>query len=330
LQAGLALSDPMMWSEGRVGLAGALRILRGAATILVLSLAGAALSQAPATTAANTDWLFLGNGPDMQHHAELGQINRVSVRKLGLAWAVDMPTPNGLVGNPLIKDGVIYQGGPFGQIYANDLKTGKQLWVFKADMPVAGTSFSNYIAYHMNRGIALSGDDVIIAANCDLIAVDQKTGKQRWQAQSCNSEEMYGITAAPRVGDGMVFTGNNCMDSGESRGFVDAFDAATGKHRWRFYTVPGDPAKPQDSPLYEGAAKTWGTDWYAKSKGCGSVWDSITFDPVLHQVYIGVGGASAAGKSMKTLHQINMNSKSGLVIQCFCCWIHLIKFQNKM
>lgn len=39
---------------------------------------------------------------------------------------------------------------------------------------------------------------------------------------------MYGITGAPRVGDGLVFIGNTCMDSGQSRGFVDAFDAGTG------------------------------------------------------------------------------------------------------
>jgi quinohemoprotein ethanol dehydrogenase len=229
----------------------------------------------------------------MQHHAELGQINRASVSKLGLAWAVDMPTTNGLVGNPLIKDGVIYQGGPFGQIYANDLKTGKQLWVFKAEMPVTGTSFSNYIAYHMNRGIALSGDDVIIAANCDLIAVDQKTGKLHWRSQSCDAKgDDVGITAAPRVGDGLVFTGNACMDAGDGRGFVDAFDIRTGERSWRFYTAPNDPSKPQDSPLYEMAAKTWGEDWYGKTKGCASVWEAITFDQKLHQVYIGTGGPS--------------------------------------
>lgn len=261
--------------------------------MMLLSLAGAALSQAPTTKVANTDWLFLGNGPDMQHHADLGQINRTSVSKLGLAWAVDMPTTNGLVGNPLIKDGVIYQGGPFGQIYANDLKTGKQLWVFKAEMPVTGTSFSNYIAYHMNRGIALSGDDVIIAANCDLIAVDQKTGKQHWRSQSCDAKgDDVGITAAPRVGDGLVFTGNACMDAGDGRGFVDAFDIRTGERKWRFYTAPSDPSKPQDSPLYEMAAKTWGEDWYGKTKGCASVWEAITFDQKLHQVYIGTGGPS--------------------------------------
>jgi hypothetical protein len=37
----------------------------------------------------------------------------------------------------------------------------------------------------------------------------------------------------------------------EGRGFVDAFDVRTGERKWRFYTAPSDPSKPQDSPLYE-------------------------------------------------------------------------------
>ena len=291
--------------------------MRKLVPLLLALLVAACGSGAP----RNTDWDLLGNSPEMQHHAALGQIDRSNVGELELAWWTEMPTPYGLVGNPLIKDGRVFQSGPGGHIFATDLRTGKLLWEFEPKVDLAKASFASYISEQTNRGVALYGDLAIVAtSDCRLIAVDQKTGKQRWQAQSCNSEEMYGITAAPRVGDGMVFTGNNCMDSGESRGFVDAFDAATGKHRWRFHTVPGDPAKPQDSPLYEGAAKTWGTGWYAKSKGCGSVWDSITFDPVLHQVYIGVGGASPvspasraadAGDELFTNSVVALDAKTG-------------------
>ena len=269
----------------------------------------------------NTDWEFLGNSPEMQHHALLAKIDRSNVGRLDLAWWVEMPTPYGLVGNPLVKNGRVFQAGPSGHIFANDLRTGKLLWQFEPEIDLAKASFASYISHQTNRGLALYGDLAIVAtSDCRLVAVDQATGKQRWQAQSCNSEEMYGITAAPRVGDGMVFTGNNCMDSGETRGFVDAFDAATGKHRWRFYTVPGDPSKPQDNALYETAAKTWGTDWYGKSHGCGSVWDSITFDPVLHQVYIGVGGPSPvspgnrapdAGDELFTNSVVALDAKTG-------------------
>jgi quinohemoprotein ethanol dehydrogenase len=163
-------------------------------------------------------------------------------------------------------------------------------------------------------------DTVIIAANCRLIAVDQKTGKMRWGAQSCDPTQMYGISGAPRVGEGLVFTGNLCGDSGMTRGYVDAFDADTGAHRWRFYTVPGDPTKQQDSPLYETAAKTWGSDWYSKTHGCGSVWDAITYDQKLHQLYVGVGGpapfaptarASDAGDELFTNSVVALDARTG-------------------
>lgn len=245
--------------------------------------------------ARSTDWEFLGNGPDMQHHSDLAQIDQSTVGRLGLAWAVEMPTTAGLVGNPLIKDGVIFQGGPGAQIFANDLHTGRLLWHYSAAYSAERTADQSLLAYwgrQTNRGLALAGRNAIIASgDCRLIAVDQKTGKQNWEVQSCDPTQFYAITGAPRIGGGMVFIGNSCADSGATRGYVDAFDAATGQHKWRFYTVPGDPAKEKD-PFYRKLARSWGTDWYSKSHGCGSVWDAMTYDAKLDQLIIGVGGPS--------------------------------------
>lgn len=260
-------------------------------TRLVALAAVALLSTAASGGPVNTNWATLGNSTDQHHHSDLTQIDTRTVATLDLAWWSPLPAPNGLVGNPLVKNGVIFQGGPFGQIFAHDLRTGKALWTFSPPSDVAGTSYANYIAYNMNRGAALAGDNVIIAYHCDLIAVNQKTGKQAWRSKSCNVDEMFGITAAPRVGDGMVFTGNGCMDAGTDRGFVDAFDVATGKRKWRFYTMPGDPAKETD-PFYRKVAKSWGTDWYSKTHGCASVWDAMVYDTRLHQLVFGTGDAS--------------------------------------
>lgn len=258
-------------------------------------LAAVALMAAPLTAAApapaNSDWALLGNSTEMQHHSNLAEINRGNVARLGLAWAADMPTLDGLVGNPLVKDGIVFQSGALGRIFANDVKTGKLLWTFEPEHDFTANSFIGTWGPRVNRGVALWGDLVIAAAgDCRLHAVAQKTGELRWTARPCDSAEQYAITAAPRVGGDLVFTGNACGDSGASRGHVDALDARTGEHRWRFYTVPGNAAEPQDSPLYDMAAETWGGDWYSKTRGCGSVWDAITYDPVLQQVYIGVGG----------------------------------------
>jgi PQQ-dependent dehydrogenase (methanol/ethanol family) len=252
--------------------------------------------QAPsplASDAQSTDWELLGNSSDMQHHSDLSQINTETVSGLGLAWAIDLPTRDGLVGNPLISNGRIFQGGSQSQVFANDLKTGKLLWTYEplADRPPG--SFLETWLRSINRGVALYEDLVIVGtSDCRLVAIDQATGVKRWEVETCDGKRDYMITGAPRVGGGKVFIGNSCADMGLNRGHVDAVDARTGKHLWRFYTVPGDPGKPQDSELYDMAAKTWGDGWYEKTRGCGSVWDAMVYDPELDQLIIGTGAPS--------------------------------------
>jgi quinohemoprotein ethanol dehydrogenase len=274
--------------------------MRGVRTsLLALSILAAGCSGRSADP-KNTDWALLGNGLQMQHHAELSQINAESISKLGLAWAVEMPTSYGLVGNPLIQDGVIYQGGPGGQIFANDLKTGKLLWHFVADPPegTEGLSLGGQWSRQFNRGVAIHRDKVIIAWNCGLTAVDRKTGEPRWRAQSCDPKLDYGITGAPRVGGGMVFIGNSNQELGTARGYVDAFDADTGQKKWRFYTAPGDPATETD-PFWRKIAETWGSDWYAKSRGPAAPWDAMVYDEKLHQLVIGTGAVGPSEPSLR-------------------------------
>ena len=273
--------------------------LRVVVTGLLLAILGTgyamaeAEAQAPTKMASvlqSTDWDLLGNSSDMQHHSGLTQINTETVSDLGLAWAVDLPTRDGLVGNPLIRNGRIFQSGSQSQVFANDLKTGKLLWTYEplADRPPG--SFLETWLRGLNRGLALYEDLVIVGtSDCRLVAIDQATGTERWQVETCDSGQAYMITGAPRVGGDKIFIGNSCADMGLNRGHVDAVDAKTGKHLWRFYTVPGDPNKPQDSELYEMAAKTWGDGWYESTKGCGSVWDAMVYDSELDQLIIGTG-----------------------------------------
>ncbi|MDC1144407.1 PQQ-binding-like beta-propeller repeat protein [Porticoccaceae bacterium] len=272
----------------RAGLMGALVAVVGTGYAM-----DAVKEQVPASMAGDarsTDWVLLGNSADIQHHSGLSQINTETVSDLGIAWAIDLPTRDGLVGNPLIKNGRIFQGGSQSQVFANDLKTGKLLWTHKplADRPPG--SFLETWLRSINRGVALYEDLVIIGtSDCRLVAIDQATGAKRWETKTCDGKQNYMITGAPRVGGDKVFIGNSCADMGLNRGHVDAVDARTGKHLWRFYTVPGDPDKPQDSELYEMAAQTWGDGWYEKTKGCGSVWDAMVYDSELDQLIIGTG-----------------------------------------
>lgn len=242
--------------------------------------------------ADNSQWRVLGNGAEVQHYSPLDKINDKNVSSLDLAWSVDIPSRDGLVGNPLVADGLVYQSGPGARVYVNDVRTGKAVWKFDpAYARDKGLSLAGMWSSLYNRGLALLDDKVFVAAgDCRLRALNRHSGKLIWTVQSCDPSELYGITGAPRVGAGLVFIGNNCIDSGQTRGYVDAFDAVTGKRRWRFYTVPGDPAKGFENEVMKMAAETWGTDWYSKSRGCGSVWDAMTYDPELNLLYIGTAG----------------------------------------
>jgi outer membrane protein assembly factor BamB len=98
-----------------------------------------------------------------------------------------------------------------------------------------------------------------------------------------------GTTGAPHVANGKVFIGYNGSDD-DVRGSLVAFDAETGKEAWRFWTVPGDPAKGFETKALEMAAKTWtGKEWWRF--GGGDVWDPITYDPATGLLLFGTSRA---------------------------------------
>ena len=268
--------------------------------VLALALSATSTTVVSAGEETNTDWTLLGNSSEMQHHSELDQINTRTVARLGLVWSVDLPTKDGLVGNPLIEDGRIFQSGSQSRMLAHDLRTGELLWTYEPLKTARAGSFMEAIGMRTNRGVALHDDLAIVAtADCRLVAIDQKTGVKRWEAEACDVTQGYSITGAPRVGAGKVFIGNTCADSGANRGHVDAFDARTGKHLWRFYTVPGDPEQPPENELYRRAMASWGEGWYERTKGCGSVWDAMVYDEQTDQLIIGTGGPSPIDPTMR-------------------------------
>jgi quinohemoprotein ethanol dehydrogenase len=259
------------------------------AAVLLIGFSTLAGAAAPAPDSSG--WAILGNGSDGQFFSPLRQINTTNVSKLGLAWYADIPTQDGLLGNALVADSVVYQSGALSRIWANDLRTGKLLWQFDPHIHFDGKINVGWAA-KVNRGLALWGEDLAIVgtADCRLVAVNRRSGAKVWDTISCDNVATQTITGAPRVGGGKVFIGSANLDSGVSRGHIDAFDAATGRHLWRFYTVPGDPAKGFENKAMEMAASTWEKDWWKTTAGA-TVWEGITYDSELNQVYFGTDGA---------------------------------------
>ncbi|MGH3265205.1 MAG: PQQ-binding-like beta-propeller repeat protein, partial [Trebonia sp.] len=123
-----------------------------------------------------------------------------------------------------------------------------------------------------------------------LIAVNAKTGKKVWSVQVTDRRKPRSITGAPRIADGMVFIGEAGSEF-EQRGYLAAYDAATGKEVWRWWAVPGNPAKGFKQPEMKWAAKTWHGQWWKRGGG-GTPWDAIAYDPVTGLVYVGTANGA--------------------------------------
>jgi PQQ-dependent dehydrogenase (methanol/ethanol family) len=266
------------------------------ASLWIAVLSAASAVEAPVDLSAplppsNSEWRLIGGGSFEQHFSPLHQVNETTVKQLKLAWFADMPTVDGLTGIPMVADGVVYQSGALGKVWANDVRTGKLLWSYDAQIKFPLGVVASW-GSRLSRGLALWQDKVLKATgDCRLMALDRKTGALLWEVHPCDPKDSKTITGAPRVGGGKVFIGNANADSGVGRGYVDAYDIATGKHLWRFFTIPGDPAKGFENKAMEMAAKTWGPEYW-KHSGGGTAWDGITYDPVTNLVYIGTDGVS--------------------------------------
>jgi alcohol dehydrogenase (cytochrome c)/quinohemoprotein ethanol dehydrogenase len=235
------------------------------------------------------NWMTYGRTYGEQHFSPLHQINDQNVSPLGLAWFYDLDTKRGQEATPIVVDGVMYFTSAWSRVFALDAATGKRLWSY--DPKVPGNWAVNACCDVVNRGVA-AWEGKIFAGTLDgrLVALDARTGRLVWETLTIDPSFRYTITGAPRVVKGKVIIGNGGGEFGV-RGYVSAYDRETGKLAWRFYTVPGDPAKPFESPLLEKATRTWSGDWW-KLGGGGTVWNAMAYDPELDQLYIGTGNGT--------------------------------------
>lgn len=245
----------------------------------------------------DTNWLSHGRTYREQRFSPLAQIDDQSVAKLGLEWFFETETERGLQATPIVVDGVMYVSGAWSVVYALDARSGQLLW--KYDPQVPRDSAYKYCCGVVNRGVAVWEDSVIVGTlDGRLVAIDSANGEMRWQTQTVDISKPYSITGAPRIVDGKVIIGNGGAEYGV-RGYVSAYDAASGEQLWRFYTVPGNPALGFENPQMEMAAATWTGQWWQYGGG-GTVWDAIAYDPDLNLLYIGVGNGSPHNQQIRS------------------------------
>ncbi|HXF38803.1 MAG TPA: PQQ-dependent dehydrogenase, methanol/ethanol family [Blastocatellia bacterium] len=243
------------------------------------------------------NWMTHGRTYDEQRFSPLKQINDGNVSQLGLAWYFDMDTDRGQESTPIVVDGVMYFTSAWSKVFAVNAETGSPLWSYDPKVPPEWGA--NACCDVVNRGVAIWQHRVFVGTlDGRLVALDAATGKPVWETLTVDRQFRYTITGAPRIVDGKVIIGNGGAEFGV-RGYVSAYDAQTGKMLWRFYTFPGDPSKPFESPALERAAKTWTGEWW-KAGGGGTVWDSIVYDPELDLIYLGVGNGSPWNRRIRS------------------------------
>jgi quinohemoprotein ethanol dehydrogenase len=241
-----------------------------------------------ADAAAGTNWMVNGRTNDSKHFSPLRQINDQNVGNLGLAWYLDYDGAMGIVSEPIVVDGVIYVSAPLSKIYAVEASTGKLLWKYDPQIRLDQALNGSYSA-RTNGGVAVWNGKVYVGTgDCRLIAIDAATAQKIWEATVCEPTQT-GITGAPRVAKGKILMGYNGSDDAV-RGALAAYEAETGKELWRFWTVPGDPAKPFETKELEMASKTWHGEGSWKIGG-GDVWHAITYDDPTGLVIFGTAGA---------------------------------------
>ena len=153
----------------------------------------------------------------------------------------------------------------------------------------------------VNRGVAVWHGKVYVASfDAHLIALDAATGRELWHADTVDDKKRaYTSTGAPQVAGKVVVIGNAGGEY-DARGYVTAYDLDTGKFAWRFYTVPGDPSKPQESPELDVAIKTWDPKSNWPMGGGGTVWGGMAYDPDLNLLYFGTGNGTYYDQSRRS------------------------------
>ncbi|HWW29814.1 MAG TPA: PQQ-binding-like beta-propeller repeat protein [Steroidobacteraceae bacterium] len=213
------------------------------------------------------DWLTNGGNILNQRYSPLAEINTSNVAALKADWQTHLNgsgvgPPFSGEAQPIVQGGVIYVPTGADDVFAIDVESGKQLWVYQSKLD---KTITTVCCGWVSRGVAIGEGKVFLGRlDGEIVALDQRTGKEVWSVQAERWQDGFTITSAPLYYDGMIITG---FAGGErtARGRVRAFSAKTGKLLWTFFTVPGPgevghDSWPQDNPSWQyGGAAVWQT-----------------------------------------------------------------------
>jgi quinohemoprotein ethanol dehydrogenase len=258
-----------------------------------------------------TEWITNGGNVYNQRFSPLAEINTLNVGGLKADWQTHLNgsgvgPPFSGEAQPIVRDGVIYISTGADDVFAVDVATGKQLWMYQADLD---RKISTVCCGWVSRGVAI-GEGKIFLGRLDgqIVALDQRTGKQLWSVQAERWQDGFTITSAPLYYQGMIISG---FAGGEltARGRIRAFSAKTGKSLWTFYTVPGPG---------ELGHETWPQTNDSWQYGGAMVWQTPAVDAKHGLIYFSTGnagpdfnGSQRMGDNLFSVSIVAIEAKTG-------------------
>ena len=268
------------------------------------ALAAGSLSLAPQAGPPSrlVEWPYYGGDQGNSRYSPLADVTRDNVGRLQAAWQWkhwETPlekygtTPGFFENTPLMIAGVLYVTTPYNSIAALDAETGRELWRFDGEAYSLGQILS--ASGWKLRGTAFWRDGgklrLFLNSRHRLFSLDAKTGKP---VPSFGDNGVVSLTGLPRISDithatqssppavykDLVIVGSQVPDRvqlPDPVGYVQAFNARTGKRVWTFSVIPQSAQDPGADSWESG---TW------RNNGHGNVWAPMTVDETRGLLYL--------------------------------------------
>jgi alcohol dehydrogenase (cytochrome c) len=254
---------------------------------------------------SQADWPTYNGQSTGSRYSPLTQITPANAARLAPRWMFSLGNTARLQVTPVVVDGVMYVTSA-NECYALDAGNGREIWHYRR--PRTKDLVGN-AAGGINRGVGVAGNRVfMVTDHAHIIALDRFTGRLLWETEMADWRQNYNATGAPLPAGSLVVTGSSGGDEGV-RGFVAAYDQATGTEAWRFWTVPrrGEPK-----------SETW--QGKAIDHPGATTWLTGTYDSELNTVYWPTGnpspdliGDDRGGDNLYSDSVVALDAKTGVL-----------------